>query len=220
MTSDSYPKLVHKQSHVGYPLSGRVVTIGSAKGCHICLPDEGMPQLAAHLLFVNGAYHIHNLSSESSIEINGEPIQEQRALRHGNVIRIGNSELTFVDIAAGQSVDALTKIHMGSKAFIDRLVSITVSLLQNKGDTVFDDLVSSVSQLLRCDASRLVIENPDTVEQETLSRYPKGAGLDRYSNRAIEWARKFCSMIPIGRLLNNRYSHWRKTLFHQYCALP
>ncbi len=66
------------------------------------------------------------------------------------------------------------------------MIPIIVSLLKNREDNVFNDLVYSISRLLRCDASRLVQEDPISGERKTISRYPGETKLDRFSNRAID----------------------------------
>jgi DNA-binding NtrC family response regulator len=50
--------------------------------------------------------------------------------------------------------------------------------------------VAGAARLLRCDAARVVEEDPSTGERRTLARYPAAAGLERFSKRAIDWAKE------------------------------
>lgn len=51
------------------------------------------------------------------------------------------------------------------------------------------ELLAAIAQLLRADAARLVIET-STGEFTTIARYPENSGLDRFSHRAILWAKQ------------------------------
>ena len=169
-----------------YPLTGRIITIGSSKDCRIHLEHSSISSCAAHLLFTNGKYRLRKLSPEMKITVNGKALKESAELSHGDHLRLGEVEFTYREEGnSGKQQDAepvSSPLH--------ELIRIAVVLLRNRDENVFKELVTSVAKLLRCDASRLVDEDPVNGERRTITRYPETAGLDRFSERAIDWAGK------------------------------
>ncbi len=190
MAKRTFPKLVQCDTKAEFSLSGRIVTIGSDKACHINPADDSLPPRAAHLLFQKGAYSIQALSSEVSISIDSKPLQNQQPLTHGTEVSIGKSSFQYLEKEDTAKLQPAMPEQSGNELFLDELITIVVSLLRNREDNVFNDLVFSVSRLLRSDASRLVQEDPLTGDRKTISRYPSETGLDRFSNRAIDWAKE------------------------------
>ncbi len=190
MVKNTFPKLVQCDTGAEYSLSGRIVIIGSDKACHIRPADKSLPPRAAHLLFTKGAYRIQALSSEVTVSIDGKPLQNQQQLTHGSMVTIGESGFQYLETEDAAELQPVTPDQSGNELFLDELIPIVVSLLKNREDNVFNDLVFSVSRLLRSDASRLVQEDPLSGERKTISRYPSETGLDRFSNRAIDWAKE------------------------------
>ncbi|MBD3344170.1 MAG: AAA domain-containing protein [Chitinivibrionales bacterium] len=186
----NYSKLIETSNNTEHVLSGRIVTIGSSKECHIRLKDKGMPARAAHCLYTNGTYEVRRLSPELAVSINGAPIDTATALQPGDVLGVGAREFRFMAGNAVSTTDLVAGAnHKTERELVGELISAVVSLLSNRGEDVFANLVASVSRLLHCDASRLVVEGPQRGERTTIARYPRGSGLDRFSNRAIDWAR-------------------------------
>jgi len=188
MTASQFPKLIDRARNTEVPLSGRVITLGSARDCHVRINDQSLPPFAAHLLFTGGSYQIQALDPGADVTLNTKAVGSQTPLHHGDTISIGGNEFVYAEYqdAGAAPVDPE---QTGSGRFLDDLIGITISLLRDRAGNVFDDLVAAVSRLLRSDASRLVKEDPHTAERKTIARYPGAMGLDRYSNHAIEWAK-------------------------------
>ncbi|HON12357.1 MAG TPA: sigma 54-interacting transcriptional regulator [Chitinispirillaceae bacterium] len=181
-----FPRLHRIDNGSVYPLTGRIITIGSSKDCRIHLEHSSISSCAAHLLFTNGKYRLRKLSPEMKITVNGKALKESAELSHGDHLRLGEVEFTYREEGnSGKQQDAepvSSPLH--------ELIRIAVVLLRNRDENVFKELVTSVAKLLRCDASRLVDEDPVNGERRTITRYPETAGLDRFSERAIDWAGK------------------------------
>ncbi|MBN1980092.1 MAG: sigma 54-interacting transcriptional regulator [Chitinivibrionales bacterium] len=207
MERDKYPQMVDVVNNTTHRLSGRIVTIGSAKECHIQLTDTDLPPLAAHILYIRGSYHLQRLSPGTSIKIDGQILNEQLPLKHGMHILIGKSDFIYAE--SDELEPALTANmlpnNFNDNTFLGELITIVISLLRNKADKIVDDLVNAVAHLLRADASRLVQENGVTGERLTVSRYPQETGLDRFSDHAIDWAKEESRTI----LLHD--SEWKET---------
>ncbi len=176
--------------NIEHQLTGRIVTIGSSPECHLKLP--GVPGRAAHLLFGQGVYTLHRLTPEIVISVDDAEIGAKGVvLRHGSEIRIGGSRMEYLEHGGSESNDASTPLRGdGSADLLQELIGIAVSLLRSRDEALFDALAASVSRLLRGDGARIVIDGNDGQECQTIARYPKSVGLDRFSNRAIRWARE------------------------------
>jgi len=181
--SSAFPQLRDNISNVAYPLSKRITTIGSAQECYIRL-ESGSPARAAHVFFEAGTFVLHRLSDGISIFINNTPCKNQVTLSQGDLVKIGKHEFTFL----ADPPDATNRTEHPSTAFAE-LIGVIVSLLKSGDRDVFSDLVMCCARLLQCDAARLVFEDPLDSTRTTVARYPQETGIDRFSNRAIDWAR-------------------------------
>lgn len=171
------------------PLDGRVVTIGSSRECHINPEHNSMPSIVAHLLFSKGSYDLHPLTSDFKISLNGKEIKRGLTLKHGDNFCIGDIGYIYCEH------ELETAVKKDPVSPLEELIQVIVSLLRNKDEEVFSDLVASVARLLHCDASRLVVEEPLSGQHKTVARYPLSAGLDRFSSRAIKWAKEASKTI-------------------------
>lgn len=171
-------------------VTGRIFTIGSSSDCHLQL--TGLPQRAAHLLFSKGGYHIHRLATDCDIRLNDHSAGGKgMKLRHGDLIRIGMHTMQFREGDAPVDADkAVAQSGRGELSKLQDLIGIAVSLLRSRDETLFAALAASVSRLLRGDGARLVVDDSENGDRHTIARYPHSVGLDRFSNRAIDWARE------------------------------
>ncbi len=174
--------LFDKRSNRRYELSGRIVTIGSAPECTMCLPGLPAPAIG-HFLYKNGVYTMQVMSSNVVVEVNGSRVTSKHSLKHGDVVKIGQIVLEY----SGQA--GSSRVSDESSDPVDELVSMIYLLLKNRDRDITLHLMTALSRLFRCDAARIVSEDPENGKRFTLVRYPAHAGLDRFSNRAIDWAR-------------------------------
>ncbi|HUI92403.1 MAG TPA: sigma 54-interacting transcriptional regulator [Chitinivibrionales bacterium] len=202
MTDRTYPCLIDIRTNVAHPLSGRIITIGSSASCQIVLKDKGQPDIAAHMMFQVGHYKLSSLSSDVKILVNGKPVSSDYLLKDGDEVNIGKAQFTYRESSANTGTMAPAMSSMP----ISDLVSAVVSLLRNKEEDVTSDLVVSVSRLIGCDAARLVIEDAEKGERKTIARYPVESGLDRFSNRAIDFAKNASQTV----LVND--TDWKDTV--------
>ncbi|MBD3321714.1 MAG: GAF domain-containing protein [Chitinivibrionales bacterium] len=192
----NHPRLVDLSGTASHLLTGRIVTIGSSKECHIRIDDKQVPSRAAHCVFTGGSYRLQRLSENSNVTVNGAPIKNAVLLKPGDSVKIGGKEFRFSVGDADYEASSIPP-QKTERELTGELIAVVITLLRNRGEEVFPQLVASVSRLLKCDASRLVVENEDTGERTTIARYPRGSGLDRFSNRAIDWARDESATILI-----------------------
>jgi transcriptional regulator with GAF, ATPase, and Fis domain len=175
--------LFEKEHNRRYSLQGRIVTIGSSVDCHICIDENRIPERAAHLLYAAGTYELHKLHSSVLLHVNNRKVINKVILKHGDTITIENREFLYRD---NDNVD--DPLMGAQKSPMSELIKVIVELLRSKDNTLFDSLVVSVARLMRADAVRIVVENADKAQRTTLTRYPISSGLDRFSNRAVDWA--------------------------------
>jgi len=178
------------------PLSGRIVTFGSSQDCGLHLAGKGIPDRMGHFLFREGRYHLQAISRRDLIRVNGREAAESMPLSQGDLLEIGAARFRYLDGPEEERIAALADNHDQKEAAVHseqaplgEIVRAMTELLRDKGSDIFLPLVSGVSHLLRCDAARVVEENPDTGERRTIARYPVHAGMDRFSKRAIDWAK-------------------------------
>jgi transcriptional regulator with GAF, ATPase, and Fis domain len=181
----SSPRLLNRKENVEHVLTGRIVTIGTAPTCPVRLGDRSLPEVVAHVMYKAGAYVLQKIAAQVKVLVNGKPLSGDVPLAGGDVITIGKTEFVFLEKGGAPAPEAGSP---GQKGIVD-LVSVIVSLLRNSDKDVFSDLVASVSRLLSCDASRLVVEDDSTHERKTIARFPQETGLDRFSNSAIDFAK-------------------------------
>jgi transcriptional regulator with GAF, ATPase, and Fis domain len=183
------PLLRSSDAKVSHRVKGRIVTIGSSSECHLKL--SGLPDRAAHLLFTKGTYHLHLLRSDCRVLVNDvQADTDGIPLRHGDRIRIGSFDMQFLESEERQGEEKVPEKDTGAPVLLKELIGIAVVLLRSRDEALFGSLVASVSRLLRGDGARLVADNEDGGERRTIARYPQSVGLDRFSNRAIDWARE------------------------------
>jgi transcriptional regulator with GAF, ATPase, and Fis domain len=180
------PRFIDKTDNSEHILSGRIVTIGSAPSCAIRLSDHAMPGAAAHVMYRAGRSVLQRISADVKILVNTAPLSGETALSQGDTVVIGKTEFVFSERGDAGVAD---KTPVTGHAGMTDLVSVIVSLLRNRDKDVFADLVASVSRLLSCDGARLVGEDDSTHERITIARFPAESGLDRFSNRAIDFAK-------------------------------
>jgi transcriptional regulator with GAF, ATPase, and Fis domain len=176
--------LFEKEHNRRHALQGRIVTIGSSTDCHIHIEENGVPERAAHLLYAAGTYELHKLHNSVTLQVNKKKVINKVILKHNDVITVENREFLYRESDRDDGI-----LLAGSqKSPMSELIKVIVELLHSKDNTLFDSLVVSVARLMRADAARIVVENAEKAQRTTLTRYPISSGLDRFSNRAVDWA--------------------------------
>ncbi len=180
------PQLCSPDRALRQSIAGKILTIGSSSDCQMRL--SGLPPRAAHLLFSRGSYVLQGLASGLKVLVNGADVGSGVALHHGDSVSIGHHVLQFIEHEGPTEAASLLKAS-GGTTMLWEVIDIAVTLLRSRDDSLFMSLVASVSRLLRCDAARFVVED-ETGARITVARYPEQAGNDRFSSRAIDWARE------------------------------
>jgi serine phosphatase RsbU (regulator of sigma subunit) len=78
-----------------FPLSKERTTVGRARACDVFLPDQWLSRQHAEIRRRNGEYYVSDLDSKNGTLLNGERVYDERRLRHGDVIALGEHHLTF-----------------------------------------------------------------------------------------------------------------------------
>jgi ABC transport system ATP-binding/permease protein len=107
-----------------FPLTQPRITIGRAEDNQIVIQSRIVSRYHAYLEKVQGAYHLIVLPDASNpVLIEGRPIEGQRELRHGDILRIGSLDpgmmvtMTYLDPTQA-SVSAPNAIRFGEKTLI------------------------------------------------------------------------------------------------------
>jgi phosphoserine phosphatase RsbU/P len=80
------------------------VTIGRSRDSDIFLPDQWLSRQHAEILEKSGSFVLLDLGSKNGTLLNGERVGEERRLRDGDVISLGEHQLTFSSAAASAAV--------------------------------------------------------------------------------------------------------------------
>ncbi len=93
---------------------GETLQIGRSQAASNRLSDPAVSRVHCEIEAAAGKAVLHNISANGTI-VNGEPATE-RVLQHGDVVRLGNSELLFAAAEAGEASTALIPPPGGAAA--------------------------------------------------------------------------------------------------------
>ena len=131
-----YPELLVQRPHgepFRFTLDKEIVSIGRSSQNHLALEDHWLSRRHAELRPERGEYFVHDLNSRNGTTVNGVPVLGKLALRTGDVIRLGEHTLTFLQASSGSIV--LTE-HAGELDVMSTVVVPTEQLLADRsGET-------------------------------------------------------------------------------------
>ncbi len=78
-----------------FPLVKSRVTIGRSRESDIFLPDQWLSRHHAEILQRPDGFYVLDLQSKNGTLLNGQPVKDERRLREGDVITLGEHSLTF-----------------------------------------------------------------------------------------------------------------------------
>jgi serine phosphatase RsbU (regulator of sigma subunit) len=99
------------------------VTVGRARSCDVFLPDQWLSRQHAEIRQRNGDYFVADLESKNGTLLNGERVAEERRLRHGDVISLGEHHLTFSTTDEPERVEEPEPAPEGTRVFSARDLS-------------------------------------------------------------------------------------------------
>ena len=182
--SGGLPRLVRTSDKREFPLKARLTTIGASPQCRIVLSGGNIPPHVAHVMFSEGVYSIAAVSRVPPLHRNGKVLTTPTALAEGDEIVIGEDAFLFTGAVATRSDGTATEISP-----LRRFVAALSRFSSAADSDLRSELLAAMAQLLAADAARLVIEEPSG-DYVTIARYPEGSDLDRFSHRAIIWAKQ------------------------------
>lgn len=183
------PCLERKSDGRKFPLSGRLTTIGSSSDCRIVLSDRGAPAHLGHILFTEGIFTLTVIQRNPPVYCNSAIVVNPVVISQADLLKFGEEVFSFNN--------NISDAGNGNKADISplrRFITALSSLLRTGDTDARFELLSGIAQFLMADGARLVIEN-QTGEFVTIARFPLTSGLDRFSERAIRWARQKTTTI-------------------------
>ena len=77
--------------------SGRIFKIGRGEGCDLVLSDQDVSREHAALEHGPSGFAVRDLGSKNGVEVMGAPLSGERRLRDGDLIRLGETRLRFLD---------------------------------------------------------------------------------------------------------------------------
>lgn len=183
-TNSTIPILIRQSDKKEYQLCDRLTTIGSSPQSKIIVAGANVPPHIAHIIFSGGTYSIAPVSRTPQIYHNRKQLLKSTILTEGDKIVILDESWIFskgISLVSTTSQEELSPL----RRFIGAL-----SRFSRTGDSdARFELLAGIAQLLGSDGARLVVEQtPDNYI--TIARFPQSCGLDRFSERAIKWAKQ------------------------------
>lgn len=175
--------LVHLTTKRSFPLIDRLTTIGSSKRSKIRINNEKVPQHCAYILFSNGNYTLHPVDSSFPVVYNGKAVDAPEELISSAILEIGKDTYLF------EKNEFLADERTQNSSF-HKMVSAINAFFRNVDHEARFELLNSICQTLRCDGARLVIEDSTSGEFSTIARFPQASNMDRFSERALIWAKQ------------------------------
>jgi pSer/pThr/pTyr-binding forkhead associated (FHA) protein len=77
------------------PLQGDTVSFGRASDCSIPIKDRYLSRRHAEIVVVNGSWILKDLGSANGTYLNGTRVEHDLALKTGDRIRLGDTEIVF-----------------------------------------------------------------------------------------------------------------------------
>jgi serine phosphatase RsbU (regulator of sigma subunit) len=99
------------------------VTVGRARSCDVFLPDQWLSRQHAEIRRRSGDYYVADLESKNGTLLNGERVGEERRLRHGDVISLGEHHLTFSTVDDPAREEEPEEAPEGTRVFSARDLS-------------------------------------------------------------------------------------------------
>jgi hypothetical protein len=167
-----------------FNLDTRMTTIGGSSKCRIIITGDQVPPHIAHIVFTGGVWTLSVISRKPSVLVNNKVLENTRGLLSGDIISIGTESFTFTD-----SNEVESSTIKNEKSPLRMFISAISRFARTSDSDVRFELLAAIARLLRADGARLVVENqPDIFV--TIAHYPQHSGPDRYSRRAILWAKE------------------------------
>jgi len=116
-----------------HPLSGDLVTIGRSADNDIVLDDPAVSRCHANVTRRDGAYLLRDLNSSAGTQVAGRGRITEVELRHGDRIRLGDTEMVFEDGVAGP---ARASRRLDSAAVRATMLSVRVADSALDEDTI------------------------------------------------------------------------------------
>jgi pSer/pThr/pTyr-binding forkhead associated (FHA) protein len=170
-----------------HPLDGMRVTVGRNAGNDVVLAgDENASRLHAVLERVGPGWCVRDLGSRNGTFVNGARISGERALQHGDEVRVGTTRLVFRASGPAGAGEAVTVARGPSPSLTPREREVLVALCR----PIFTGDVLGVPASTRDIAAELVVSE-DAVKQHLLRLYDKfGVTLAAGGSRRVELARE------------------------------
>jgi diguanylate cyclase (GGDEF)-like protein len=99
-----------------FALPGGRMLMGRSPSCDICIDSPGVSRSHAELLLEGDHFMLHDRGSVNGTHVNGARLETPKALRDGDLVRVGNVTLKFYEC---RSLDALLHDRIYRMATVD-----------------------------------------------------------------------------------------------------
>ncbi|HEX3019270.1 MAG TPA: sigma 54-interacting transcriptional regulator [Chitinispirillaceae bacterium] len=175
--------LVRLSDRHSFPLMERLTTIGSSRRSKIRIDNADIPSHCAYILFNKGSYFLHPVDNAFPVLCNGKLLEEPAELFTSSILEFSKETYLF-------EKNSHTSATKDGNSAVYKLVGAINAFFRNVNPEARFEMLNSISQVLKCDGARLVVEEQLTGSFTTIARFPQSSGLDRFSERALLWAKQ------------------------------
>lgn len=140
---------------------GESVLVGSAAGCQLRIEDENLPKHQCLVELRAGTLLLHNWGADSSITLNGQPIDGEAAMAVDDLVEFGGYQMVF----GGGPMREVSDRGVANSSDGDREVRQDPTFCQWVAETVEADELAFASTP-RCDSP--LPSEPESVEAATI----------------------------------------------------
>ena len=175
------------------PYRGRERTVDTAKGrftigrdaeATVQILDRGASRFHCELIHTGGMWFVRDLDSKNGTHVNDERLADEELLRHGDIIRIGKTELAFENGAALASDDSSARIsYEDDPELLSHTLEFKIDELSDVSEPAESPQARDQHKGLRIlyQVARILAENPGDGEARALDMLnqamPAEAGL-------------------------------------------
>ena len=158
------------------PLQGQVfrlaegrLSIGRDPSNRLAIPDLAVSRQHCVIGITNGTAEISDLESHNGTFVNSIPVSK-RALQHGDVLRVGQSELIF--LAGEDSPPEIPCVRFGDQMSTEALKTVTLydSIEWSLAPTDMGRMARDLNALVKISHTINSIRDPDALQQSLLER--------------------------------------------------
>ena len=148
-----------------YRLTDARLTVGRDSSNHVQIGDATVSKKHCAIETVNGSFELVDLESHNGTFVNGIPVK-RRPLVHGDVIRVGTSELLF--LTTEESRDSSVEFQYSDESTEESLKTVQIPVSQRHSATDVGRMARDLNALFKIANTINSIRDPERLQSKLL----------------------------------------------------